>query len=79
MNIINATKLKTKALGVLDTKQNILYQGEQSGKFYLGLRTTNVDETCYLDELSSGKLLWQNTCQEDSTFVAVEADVVIKA
>ena len=77
MNIIDASTPKPKVLGILDTEQNVVYRGEQSGKFYIGLRV-NKTSSKYLAELNSGLLCWNGTCNSDTTFVAVEADLVIK-
>lgn len=77
MNIINKAPLKDPPLGLLDTKQNVLYRGEQSKRIYLGVRVYNSDSV-YLAELGEGLLCWKGNCVNDSTFIAIEADLVIK-
>ena len=77
MNIIDNTLAKFQPLGLLDTKQNVLYRGEQSKRIYLGVRVYNSDSV-YLAELGEGVLCWNGNCPNDTTFVAVEADLVIK-
>ena len=77
MNIIDKAPLKDPTLRLLDTKQNVLYRGEQSKRIYLGVRVYNSD-SAYLAELGEGVLCWNGNCPNDTTFVAVEADLVIK-
>ena len=77
MNIIEASTPKPNVLGILDTKCNVVYRGEQSGKLYLGSRSKD-NTTAYLVDLGSAFLHWKGQCDSDQTFVAVEADVVIK-
>ena len=77
MNIINNTLAKAPALTLLDTQQNVLYRGEQSKRVYLGVRVVN-SKSVYLVELGDGLLCWNGNCMNDSTFIAIEADVVIK-
>lgn len=75
MNIIDKAPLKDPTLRLLDTKQNVLYRGEQSKRIYLGVRVYNSDSV-YLAELGEGVLY--GNCPDDTTFIVVEADVVIK-
>ena len=77
MNIIEDTLAKVQPLGILGTKQNVLYRGRQSGRIYLGVRVHN-SPSLYLAELGEGLLCWYGNCVNDTTFIAVEADLVIK-
>ena len=77
MNIIDNTLAKVQPLGILDTKQNILYRGQQSGRIYLGVRVDSSHSN-YLAELGEGLLCWNGNCVNDSAFIAIEADLVIK-
>lgn len=77
MNIINNAQLKDPPLGLLDTKQNVLYRGEQSKRIYLSVREYN-NNSVYLAELGEGFLYWNDNCPNDTTFIAVDADLVIK-
>jgi hypothetical protein len=77
MNIIDKLPTPHQALKLQQTQHNTVYRGKQSKDIYLGVRY-GVDPTVYLVNLVSGQLYWDGVICSDASFVAIEADVVIK-
>lgn len=77
MIIIDKLPTPHQALKLQQTQYNTVYRGERSKDIYLGVRY-GVDQTVYLVNLVSGQLYWDGVPCSDTSFVAVEADVVIK-